>query len=126
MTAEFYPRCYDGRMKTWLIVGRTPMPARLREVVERGSTAVVESRVDELGASEAGDADRVVVWAAPDEAGVGALAERFGRGGPPERADRFLLVSPEAAGAAAGVPAAQAFVWPRDAERLEMAFMTGA
>src|SRR5687767_3955292 len=118
---------YDLWMKTLLILGRTPLPASVRAVVERGSTSVVEKRAAELGATTPpADADRVVFWAAPGDAEVADLARAYSRGASPERQDTLIVISPDPAAVVAGVSPGEIFVWPRDEDRLKMAFMTGA
>ena len=113
-------------MKTLLIVGRVPVPAALREVVERGSTSVVEARAAEVPSAAASGADRVVLWAAAGDTDVAELARSYVRGATPEQRTSLLVISPEADGAVPGIAATEAFVWPRDEDRLRMAFMTGA
>jgi hypothetical protein len=118
---------YDRGMKTLLIVGHAELPAALRDVVERGSTSVVETRAAELrGGRLPGDADRVVLWAAAGDLDVANLAVAYSRGASPERKDALIVISPDSAAAVPGIPPAEIFVWPRDEDRLKMAFMTGA
>ena len=118
---------YDRVMKTLLIVGRTALPPPLREVVERGSTSVVEKRPADLGASSPpSDVDRVVLWAAPGDGEVADLARAYSRGASPERKDTLIVIAPEPSAAVPGVQPSEVFVWPRDEDRLKMAFMTGA
>ena len=114
-------------MKTLVILGRDPLPAAVRDVVERGSTSVVERRVAEVAASRPpADADRVVFWAAPGDGEVADLARAYSRGASPERKDTLIVISPDSAASMPGVQASEVFVWPRDEDRLKMAFMTGA
>ena len=42
-----------------------------------------------------------------------------------ERKDMLVVIAPDAA-ALPGVPAAEIFLWPRDEDRLKLAFLTGA
>ena len=104
------------------------MPAPLRDIIERGSTQLVERRAADVQPSAFDDADRVVFWTGgteDDEAG--ALASRYSaaaRGD--ERRDGIIAIRTEAGGPPAGVPAEALFVWPRDEDRLKMAFLTGA
>jgi hypothetical protein len=118
---------YDRGMKTLLIVGKTALPASLREVVERGSTSIVEASASELGGTQPpADADRIVLWAPPDDSAVADLARAYARGASPERKDTLIVVTPESAPPVAGLPPGEVFAWPRDEDRLRMAFMTGA
>jgi hypothetical protein len=113
-------------MKTLVIVGRTQLPGRLRDLLERGSTSVVEKRASDVSASEPpADADRVVLWAAPGDDTVAKLAGTYSRGASPERKDTLIIICPESAGAVSGVQASEVFVWPRDEDRLKLAFLTG-
>ena len=117
---------YDRGMKTLVVVGRRPLPADVREVVERGSTSVVEKRPAELReGSVPADVDRVVLWADPSDQGVLDLARRYSSGASPERKDTLVVIAPESA-PPPGVPATEVFIWPRDEDRLKLAFMTGA
>ena len=114
-------------MKTLLILGNVPLPAPIREVVERGSTSVVERRAAEITPGRPpSDADRVVLWASPGDREVADLARAYASGASPERKDTLIVISPETAGLVSGVPDTDVFVWPRDEDRLKMAFMTGA
>lgn len=113
-------------MKTLLIVGGTPVPAGLREIVERGSTSFLEHRAAELEGQPAIDVDRVVFWSDGDEA-LRAVAETYGRAEAADRRERVVFVS---AGAGASqtaptLPPDELFVWPQDEDRLKMAFLTG-
>jgi hypothetical protein len=118
---------YDRRMRTLLIVGRSPLPASLRDVVDRGSTSVVEKRAAELTASRPpADVDRVVLWTSPGDPEVADLARAYSRDASPEARDTLIVISPEPTGSIPGIPATDLFVWPRDEDRLRMAFMTGA
>jgi hypothetical protein len=113
-------------MKTLLILGATPLPSPVRDVVERGSTSVIEKRAADVSASEPpDDVDRVVLWAAPGDDTVAQLARMYSRGASPERKDTLIVISPESASAVSGVPASEVFVWPRDEDRLKLAFLTG-
>ena len=117
---------YDRGMKTLVVVGSRPMPADVREVVERGSTSVIEKRSAELrGEAVPPDVDRVVLWADPSDHSVIDLARTYSRGASPERKDTLVVIAPDAA-AVPGVPPGEIFVWPRDEDRLKVAFLTGA
>ena len=116
---------YDRLMKTLVVVGTRPLPADVREVVERGSTSVIEKGTAELrGGPLPPDVDRVVLWADPADRGVVDLAGAYARGASPERKDTLVVIAPEPA-SVPGVQAAEIFVWPRDEDRLKLAFMTG-
>ena len=116
---------YDRGMKTLVVVGSRPMPDDVREVVERGSTSVIERRSAELrGEPVPTDVDRVVLWADPSDHGVIDLARTYSRGASPEGKDTLVVIAPDAT-ALPGVPAAEIFLWPRDEDRLKLAFMTG-
>ena len=115
-------------MKTLVISGRSPLPGALRDVVERGSTVLEERRASELQDRPAHlDADRIVFWAAADDAVVRELAQQYARAEAAERKEKLVFVTPEPPHSPpAGLSATELFVWPRDEDRLKMAFLTGA
>ena len=117
---------YDHVMKTLVVVGTRPLPADAREVVERGSTSVIEKGTAELRDGQLpGDVDRIVLWADPADRSVADLARAYSSGASPERKDTLVVIAPDAA-AVPGVQPAEIFVWPRDEDRLKLAFLTGA
>ena len=102
-------------MRTLFVEHGGTAPDELREIVERGSTELVR----EPGATA--DVDRVVIW---DAKGPERGAEPVGGTRWPQSAE-VMIVAPDTR----GVPAPEAsnvFAWPADADRLKMAFMTGA
>lgn len=113
-------------MKTLLISGSTPVPDGVRETIARGSTSLTERRPSEVAPGAALDADRVVFWAAGDDASLRALAERCARAETSARREAIVYVTPDADPQVPGLAAHEVFVWPRDEDRLKMAFMTGA
>jgi hypothetical protein len=116
-------------MKTLIITGGTPMPAELREVVERGSTSLAEHRISERDSGSLSlDVDRIVFWAATGDTGVRELAGRYASAESAERREVIVFVTsdPDSAVPLPGVPPNEFFVWPRDEDRLKMAFLTGA
>ena len=116
-------------MKTLLVTGRAAVPAPLRDIIERGSTQLVERRAPDVPASAFDGVDRVVFWTGGTEDNeAGALASRYSEAArDDERRDGIIAIrSDEADAPPAGVPAEAAFVWPRDEDRLKMAFLTGA
>jgi hypothetical protein len=116
------------RMKTVLITANAPMPPALRELVERGSTALVERPAAELVGAGALDADRIVFWSASDDPEIRALAARYADAEAAERREILVFVTAEHGGtpAPARLSPNEAFLWPRDEDRLKMAFLTGA
>jgi hypothetical protein len=114
-------------MKTLVIRGASPLPETLREVITRGSTSVSERRVADVANEEPRlDADRIVFWADAADHQVRAVAERYVRAEQAERKEKLVFVTTDGATAAAGLAPAECFTWPRDEDRLTMAFMTGA
>lgn len=115
-------------MTTVLISGRGAVPVPLRALVERGSTAFHEYRADELGSGTAVAADRVVFWSAEDDEDVQRLAERYAKAEVAARREVLVFVTAETGGATppAGLSPHEIFVWPKDEDRLAMAFLTGA
>jgi hypothetical protein len=112
-------------MKTILISGSSPMPPALRDLIARGSTSLQERRASETSASEGLDADRVVFWAARGDDDLRELAKKLARAEARERREVIVFVTPDDGGVE-GLAAGETFVWPRDDDRLKMAFMTGA
>lgn len=114
-------------MKTLVVCGRSPMPAALREIVDRGSTSLEERRAAELDEEPVQlEADRVVFWAERGDAAVARLAERYARAEAARRKEALVFVTPDGSGVPPGLPDLECFVWPRDEDRLRMAFLTGA
>jgi hypothetical protein len=115
-------------MKTLIITGATPMPAELREVVARGSTSLAEHRASEFDPGNlALDVDRIVFWTGAGDTGVRELAGRYATAESAERREVIVFVTsePDSAGPLRGLPPNEFFVWPRDEDRLKMAFLTG-
>ena len=113
-------------MKT-LLISDARLPDVLREIVERGST-----RVDALRGSEASAAkiarlapDRVVFWHAKGDEQIRRLADAIAKRDPAESRSAIVFVSEGSDASAQWLAPDQVFVWPRDEDRLRMAFMTG-
>ena len=117
-------------MRTVIISGGSAVPPKLRDLVERGSTSLVEYRAADLADDAASrlDADRVVFWSTAGDTRVRALADRYSKKEAAERREIVVFVTPEDAAAPLSppLPPNEAFVWPRDEDRLKMAFLTGA
>jgi hypothetical protein len=114
-------------MRTLLIAGADPLPPRLRELVDRGSTSVREQRSVDPSAALSSDFDRVVIWATRGDAALQSLAQRYARKEAAERREMIVFVTPDTDEAtAAGLASNEVYVWPRDEDRLEAAFLTGA
>jgi hypothetical protein len=116
-------------VKTLLISGTAAPPPELRDVVERGSTVLRERRAAEIDTADAArlDADRLVFWAPQGDAAVRALARSCARAERDAGRETIVFVTPETdAAPIEGLTAAELFIWPRDRDRLTMAFMTGA
>jgi hypothetical protein len=116
-------------MKTLFIRGSAAPPAPLRDVIARGSTAFQERRISEVSADATtlGDVDRIVFWAAADDAAVSALARQYARLEQAQRREAIVFVTPQ--GSEVQVPGLspnEFYEWPCDEDRLKMAFMTGA
>lgn len=101
------------------------MPGALRDVIERGSTSLQERSARDVGAG-ALEADRIVFWASRGDEDLRALATSCARAEARQRKEVIVYVSPDDAPAAEGLAANEVYVWPRDEDRLKMAFMTGA
>jgi hypothetical protein len=114
-------------MRTLLIAGSNPVPPRLREIIDQGSTSVREQRSAVSSVDLPTDFDRVVFWASSGDEGLQALAEKYARKEAAERREIVVFVTPESAAATiAGLRANEVYLWPRDEDRLEVAFRTGA
>ena len=114
-------------MRTLLIAGAEPPPPRLRELVDRGSTSVREQRSIDPSAALSGEFDRVVIWASHGDTALHSLAQRYAKKEAAERREMIVFVTPDDAEATvAGLAANEIYVWPRDEDRLEAAFLTGA
>ena len=114
-------------MRTLLIAGADPVPPRLRELVDLGSTSVREQRSADSSANLSIDFDRVVIWAARGDTGLATLAQDYARKEAAARREMIVFVTTDPAEASAvGLAPNEVFVWPRDEDRLEVAFLTGA
>jgi hypothetical protein len=115
-------------MTTVLILGSAAAPEPLRDLVMRGSTSFREQRVDALEAAMDLGADRIVFWCAEDDAAVRRVAGRYAAAEAAARREAIVFVTAEGAGGAVpdGLSPHEIFVWPRDEDRLKMAFLTGA
>lgn len=115
-------------MKTVLITGDAAMPPALRELVDRGSTSLDERRASDLGDAPSLEADRLVFWAAGQDPAVARLVERYARREAAQRREVIVFVTAQtlASSAMPSLPANEVYVWPRDEDRLKMAFLTGA
>ena len=114
-------------MKTLLIRGAAPVPEALREIVSRGSTSLQERRAADLAPPQAAiPVDRVVFWASRYDAEVYALAQEYSRVESKERRETIVFVAADGAPAPERLAATEVFCWPRDEDRLTMAFLTGA
>ena len=114
-------------MKTVLICGSGPAPAALRDLVRRGSTTFREQATAEVASGLLDDVDRVVFWTAGPDAALTALAERYAKAEQAERREALVFVAgDESALPPGGLTPNERYVWPRDEDRLRMAFLTGA
>jgi hypothetical protein len=115
-------------MRTVLVVGTDSMPEPLRELVQRGSTSVAERGAAELEGAPRLDADRIVFWTAGSNPGLVQLAERYARVEAAERREMLVFIGgePSAVPRPGALAPNEIFVWPRDQDRLTMAFLTGA
>jgi hypothetical protein len=114
-------------MKTLVIRGAAPLPPALREMIERGSTDLIERSAAEL-AGAALEADRIVFWSGGDEPELRRAAEHYARreregGG---ESVMFVTTGDTAASSIGRFAPDEVFVWPRDEDRLTLAFLTSA
>ena len=115
-------------MKTLLISGGGPLPETLRETIERGSTSLIERPARDIDpAAPLADAvDRVVFWVPQADDATRQLASRVARAERAARREVIVYITSEGQPSAEGVAPDETYVWPRDEDRLTMAFMTGA
>jgi DNA-binding LytR/AlgR family response regulator len=114
-------------MKTLLISsGRAPLPDALREVIVRGSTTVDERALRQVDSSDPlNEVDRLVFWS-PGDTAMRELAARCAAAEKREGREAIVFVTTDESEVVPGLSRAELFVWPRDEDRLVMAFMTGA
>lgn len=114
-------------MKTLLIHGDSEPPETLREIVSNGSTTVDEVSTKELStfvSREGFGVDRVVVWAAPDDQAVRALATNYAASD--EQRTGLIYVTPSDCGSRpAGVTPDRCLSWPEEEDKLRVFFMSG-
>jgi sarcosine oxidase gamma subunit len=113
-------------MKT-LLISDARVPDVLREIVERGSTSLDIARPRELDAASISSMapDRVVFWHVSGDEQVRKLADAVAKRDPAEATSAIVFVSEGADATAQWLAPDQVFVWPRDEDRLRLAFMTG-
>lgn len=114
-------------MKTLLISGpEATVPAALRDIIARGSTSVEERPVDDVAAADAlAGVDRLVFWSTGD-AVTRRLAERSAAAERRQGREVIVFVTTDETADTGGLAEGELFVWPRDQDRLVMAFLTGA
>ena len=112
-------------MKTVLISGDAALPPQLRELIARGSTSLEERRAADL--DRARDADRIVFWSARPDDALRDVVRKYARAEAAERREMLVFVTTEAdPEIAATISPNELYIWPRDEDRLKMAFLTGA
>jgi hypothetical protein len=112
-------------MRTVIVRGRDAVPEPLRQMVENGSTSLHECRVPGPTPLPR-DVDRIVFFAAGDDDAVVAAARQAARVERREGAEKLVFVTTGDSRGTEGLTANEVYVWPRDEDRLKMAFMTGA
>jgi hypothetical protein len=113
-------------MRTLLIAGADPLPPRLRELIDRGSTSVREQSSADAAGAVSGDFDRVVFWAPRRDEAVQSLARRYAQKEEDERREVIVFVTPDRVDPViAGLRQNEVYAWPADEDRLELAFLTG-
>ena len=113
-------------MRTVIVRGRSPLPEPLRQVIEHGSTSIQECHVPGPTPLPR-DVDRVVFFTSGDDPDVAAAARQAARAERSEGAEKLVYVLSDGADSVVdGLAPTEVYVWPRDEDRLKMAFMTGA
>ena len=117
-------------MHTLLVKGRDDVPPELREIVRRGSETVDEIRAADLSthvSRESFGVDRIVFWAGASGHDIRSLALAYATAAGVERPQRVVFVTAAPSETPLdGMSREEIFVWPRDEDKLKMAFMTGA
>ena len=115
-------------MRTVLISSDARVPAPVREIVERGSTALQDRRAAEVHVPslERDRPDRVVLFETSRDNTLRDIARTLVRDDPRDAATQVVFVTAAGAEPPPALGPDQVFVWPRDEDRLKMAFMTGA
>ena len=105
-----------------------PVPAPLRQLLERGSTSFSEQRAVDLKNAVLIEADRVVFWSIAGEPEVRQLAEQYAKAEAVAHRESLVFVTTDSSSAAVptDLSPTESYVWPRDEDRLKMAFLTGA
>jgi hypothetical protein len=112
-------------MRTVIVRGRAALPEPLRDVIERGSTSVQECHVPGPTPSPR-DVDRVVFFTNGEDEDVAAAVRQAARAERRDRVEKLVYVTTEGAPTLDGLSPSECYVWPKDEDRLKMAFMTGA
>jgi hypothetical protein len=112
-------------MKTVIVRGRTALPEPLRDVIERGSTSVHECHAPGPTPLPR-DVDRFVFFTTGDDADVTAAVRQAARAERRDRVEKLVYVTTDNAAPIEGLSPAEVYIWPKDEDRLKMAFMTGA
>jgi hypothetical protein len=113
-------------MRTLLIAGSQPVPPKLRELIDQGSTSVREQAGSDA-ARPLTEFDRVVFWAAAGDEALEPLVTQYARQEAAARREVLVFVSPDSSGwSVPGLSPNEVYSWPRDQDRLEIAFLTGA
>lgn len=113
-------------MNTLLIYGESQPPEALREILRTRSTAVDEVSTSDLStfvSREGFGVDRVVIWAAPDDKAVRALATNYAI----SEDDRRGLIYVTPAGCTsrpAGVAPDRCLSWPEEEDKLRALLRT--
>lgn len=112
-------------MRTVIVRGRAALPEPLRDVIERGSTSVHECHVPGPTPLPR-DVDRFVFFTSGDDPDVAAALRQASRAEKRDRVEKLVYITTEAAPSVEGLSPTEVYVWPKDEDRLKMAFMTGA
>ena len=115
-------------MKTLLIRGDSDPPAEVRRIVASGSTSVDEVSTRDLStfvSREGFGVDRVVVWAAPDDRAVRALATNYATAEPGGGREVVYVTPADCGTTPPGVGPDRCLSWPEDEDRLRLLFQTG-
>jgi hypothetical protein len=117
-------------MRTILVTGKEAPPAELVEIVRRGSTSLDEVSTADLSTfvSRRGlGVDRIVFWSGHGDTEVRSLALNYATAAGADRPQEVVFVTASRDEMPVdGMARDEVLVWPRDAEKVRMMFMTGA
>ena len=114
-------------MNTLLIYGESRPPESLRDILRKSSTVIDEVSTTDLStfvSREGFGVDRVVIWAAPDDQAVRALATNYAIS-EDERGGLIYITPAGCSSRPPGVAPERCLSWPEEEDKLRVLFTTG-